>query len=217
MKPTIVVILLLTSFVFAETKPIDLDEIQLHPQAHRDQQILRLESNRPESATTMSFFELENPGITQDSYALAGQVRYQDLTDSSYLEMWNHLPAKPGGTTITASFFSRTLGQSGPMAKLTGSSEWRDFRLPAFIDDNSQRRPLKLSFNAHFSEGGAIEVRGLHLIDGLGPIPSATGSTRQFTVFGIGFICAGVVIVGWRLISRKHRQAELRRIQATDV
>ena len=68
-------------------------------------------TNTESAPMTAALFALPDPGITTTQYALTGTVSYEGVTGTGYLEMWNHFPG--GGM-----FFSRTLGQSGPMGRL---------------------------------------------------------------------------------------------------
>ncbi len=204
--------------VFAEPMPIDLEPLQFGPDVRRNGDVLRIELPSAGEAKVVRLFELENPQITQDSYALTGEVRYENVAGVSYLEMWNHLPGKAGESTITQSFFSRTLESSGPLGQLSGDSDWRDFRLPALVNDGSKRRPLKLSINLHLAQGGTVEIRDLRLIDGLGVIPGVSTQSRLFSlIFVAGMVCAAGALVGWLGFLRRQRQNELRRIQAADL
>jgi hypothetical protein len=75
---------------------------------------LQIENVRAEPRG-VTLLMLEKPGITSARYALRGQVRYDQMERTGYLEMWSFLPG--GGR-----FFTRTLAGSGPLASLTGTS-----------------------------------------------------------------------------------------------
>jgi hypothetical protein len=88
---------------------------------------------------------IDSPGITRNNYAMTGRIRYENVirrTDeflaenSGYLMMWSHFP--DGGK-----YFSKTLGDNGPMQAIRGTSGWREFSVP-FNAEGAQSRPSKL-------------------------------------------------------------------------
>lgn len=101
---------------------------------------------------------IELPKITTDFYALSGEVRCDGVEGDGFLEMWSHFGE---GTA----YFSRTLGEAGPMAKLTGTSEWRAFTLP-FNATGTKSHPAKLVLNVQLPAKGSVVLRNLKLIEG---------------------------------------------------
>jgi hypothetical protein len=177
---------------------------------------IRVSANADQEPT-LHLFDIEAPVIESAGYAIVGEVRYEGVTEDGFLEMWNHLPAVKGGREIAASFFSRTLEVSGPMGKLAGNSDWRAFQLPAFVNDGSGRRPLKLTLNVVLPRGGEVELRGLKLqaleMPKLGSDSSGYGRVAQIGVAAA--LGAVIVLLIWFLKNRKAEN-ELRRIQALD-
>lgn len=110
---------------------------------------------RGEEPTTLPLLRLTDPGITGAHYAISGQVRYESVPGDSYLEMWNVMPG--GGR-----FFSRTLGSMGPSRTLNGSSDWRLFLLPAYLQD-SPERPQALELNLALFGPATVEIGPLTL------------------------------------------------------
>jgi hypothetical protein len=98
---------------------------------------------------------LDKPGVTSSRYAVRGQVRYERMEETGYLEMWNFLTG--GGR-----YFSRTLAGSGPLASLTGTSGWRPFLLP--FDTNGKGRPERLIVNVVFGGRGTVYLSPLELV-----------------------------------------------------
>jgi hypothetical protein len=101
---------------------------------------------------------------------------------------------------------------------LTGDSDWRAFQLPAFINDGSGRRPLKLTLNVVLPGEGTVELRSLKLQKL--PMPRvgtfAPGGPEIFLLVGVS-IAFGAAIVGLVWFLKKRRSdSELRRIQALD-
>lgn len=94
---------------------------------------------------TFAVLSISEPGITSSRYAITGKVRYEDVEGIGYLEMWSYF--SDGGT-----YFSRTLDTSGPLQRLTGSCDWRSFRLP-FFAEGTKARPIKLELNLVFQRG----------------------------------------------------------------
>jgi hypothetical protein len=86
-----------------------------------------------------------------------GEIRYEGVEgEPSYLEMWNYYPG--GGA-----YFSRTMGEMGPMAKLRGDSGWRGFLLP-FNATGANGRPTKLEINLHLAGKGTVFLRKVKLV-----------------------------------------------------
>jgi len=149
-----------------------------------------------QAAATFALVTIERPGITAAHYALKGRVRYEGVASGSYLEMWNHLSQ--------GAFFSRTLGQSGPMGRLDGSSEWRAFVLP-FFNREGGSPPEKLVFNLVMAGAGTVEIGPLELVqfaadENLFADSTAWWSDRQAGMLGgivgslLGILGA---VIGW--------------------
>ncbi len=170
---------------------------------------------------SISLFEIENPEVTGEAFAVQGEVRYRGVVPSGYLEMWTHLPAEKGGKEIANSFFSRTMSESGSLKKLSGDEDWRSFQLPAIINDGSERKPLKLSLNVTIPETGVVEIRNLRLIPSL-PVPlsasSTTGNPAIVSVFTTITILGISAVIGFLLffLKKKKTRDELSRIRNLD-
>lgn len=223
---SLLALLALSSSVLAEPRPLDLDSLPLGPGVTRVNEngevLLRIDRSAGEAAGGVLLFHLEKPGVQHDRYALLGEVRYRKMPAGSFLEMWNHFPLQKGGTEIEASYFSRTMGESGPMGKLSGDSDWRVFQLPFFADDGTGRRPLRLTLNVQFQgAGGIVEIRKLRFLDGLGgggaAVPKAGGLGPVAAGFAAGAaVATGVAVICWRVAALRTRR-ELRRIHAADA
>lgn len=102
---------------------------------------------------------IENPGITKQSFALSGWIRHTGVEGTGYLEMW----------TVFADdshYFSRTLGEAGPMKSLTGDSGWREISLPFQLSgDPNAPKPSKLIVNAVLPGAGEITLSDLTLTE----------------------------------------------------
>ncbi|HUW20410.1 MAG TPA: hypothetical protein VMW16_14020 [Sedimentisphaerales bacterium] len=117
---------------------------------------LKVENPQSESRT-FAILSISEPGITSSSYAVTGQVRYEAVEGTGYLEMWNYF--SDGGK-----YFSRTLADSGQMQSLHGSSDWRDFTLPFYIGEATDMRPTKLEFNVVLPGRGTVYLSPLELV-----------------------------------------------------
>ncbi len=117
--------------------------------------------NTSEAALEARLISLEWPAITATRYAITGEVKYEDVQGSGYLEMWSHF--QPG-----EKYFSRTLGApgSGPMAVISGSSGWRSFSLP-FDRSGSTNAVSKLEVNLRLPGKGVVYLRGVTLVESL--------------------------------------------------
>ncbi len=115
---------------------------------------LRLESTSPRPRR-VAVVRIDDPGLTAREFALRGEVRYAGLAGEGFLEM---LVGLPDGS----SYFSRTLDADGPTARLTGDSPWREFALPFFILEGTER-PTWLQFNVVFPGEGTVWLGPLRL------------------------------------------------------
>ncbi len=101
--------------------------------------------------------EVASPGITRDRYVVRGRVRYSGVAGNGYLEMWNFFG--DGGR-----YFTRTLGDSGPLRKISGSSEWRDFGL-YFDAAGAKSRVEKLSIGLILPGAGEVSISNMTLVE----------------------------------------------------
>jgi hypothetical protein len=139
---------------------------------------LKVENPGPRamSATVLTIVQ---PKITTDFYAVTGDMRYDNVEGDGFLEMWSHFGE-------TAAYFSRTLGITGPMAKLTGTSDWRTFTLP-FNAKGASSRPSKLVVNVQLPAKGSVFLRNLKLVQstGFGGAATQTGGSWSDRTAGI--------------------------------
>jgi len=237
---TILVSMTIAPLVHAEesSKPIDLAKLQLGDQAQLvnedGQNLIRIKTSTSSKSQDILLFDLDKPDIKQNAYALAGEVRYEDVAGKSYLETWNHFVSEQGSDSVPSKYFTRGLNPTGPMGVLSGKSDWRAFQLPFFIntDDASLKGPNKITLNLHLEGAGLVEIRNVKLVDGLKgkPItPQEALHQEMRPTWGIliGILLFGavplvtiaiVVTIIVVVLRRKKRTAdELRRIQASDV
>lgn len=106
-------------------------------------------------------FEIDLPNnarrAMQSSYAITGEVEYEDVEGMGYLEMLSYFPPPKSGP-----FFSRTLSPSGPTGWLTGSGR-RKFEVPFFLS-KGDAKPIKLEFNLVLPGKGTIYLSPVKLV-----------------------------------------------------
>lgn len=100
--------------------------------------------------------ELPRPGITSPVYALKGRIRYEDVEGEGFLQMDNHFGER--GT-----FFTKTLAPTGPLGRISGSSDWRAFVLPFYADSGDQSRgsaplPEQLTLTLFLPGSGTVSI-----------------------------------------------------------
>ena len=148
------------------------------------------------------------PNVGSHSYALVGEVKFEKVGGTGFLETWTSV----GGGKA----FSRSLDEHGPMAKLTGSSAWRDFMLPMNLMGAST--PVtQIDMNAVLPDGGKIWLRNLRLEPmnfGASEFPSMTGVLIIVVVLGAAIIAGWLI---WRSRRRHARENEIKRMMAADA
>ena len=135
--------------------PVISGEI-LAPTADRPFEALRV-VNDTDAPRTITVAVFERPSLREAHWVVSGRVRYESVEGHRYLEMWSHL-GKSG-------YFTRTLGATGPMQWLSGTSVWREFALP-FDARGTKLRPDKLVVNVVLPGRGTVELSPLSIYDG---------------------------------------------------
>ncbi|MHB0960499.1 MAG: hypothetical protein ACYC0X_31150 [Pirellulaceae bacterium] len=113
--------------------------------------------NRASEPRTITLLVLDSPGVSTFRYAVTGSVRCENVKGRSYMEMWSQFAN--GGE-----YFSRTLGNSGPMQSLEGSSDWRSFALP-FSSEKKLGFPVRVIVNLVLVDTGTVYLGPLKLIE----------------------------------------------------
>jgi hypothetical protein len=138
--------------------------------------------SRDANGSTATLLEIEAPGITKNRYALSGRVRYENVAGDGYLEIWSDFGEE-------GKYFTRTLGDSGPLQKLTGSAPARDFAL-FFDSSGASAPPRRLTMNVVLPGTGEVWVSALTLMEfeddewPLGADPGGPGSSRSVGLWG---------------------------------
>ena len=104
---------------------------------------------------------LPQPGISSPVYALKGMVRYEDVEGDAYLQMNNDFG-------VTGVFFTKSMAPSGPLGKISGSSDWRPFVLPFDATQGDQAgvgplAPDELTLVLHLPAAGTVAIRDVKL------------------------------------------------------
>jgi hypothetical protein len=105
--------------------------------------------------------EIADPGISSPVYALKGMIRYENVEGDGFLQLDNHFGAR--GT-----YFTKSLAPTGPLRKISGSSDWRPFLLPFYANtgdqaDGTSLLPEKLTLGLYLPGSGTVSIRGVSL------------------------------------------------------
>ena len=160
MKPYLLILVLMTSYLNAAAPAFpnrpwkaDTPGLTLLKDASYDNATATIEVIAGDRALTPLIIDAQ-PQVGSHSYALRGEVKYEEVGGTGYLETWTSV----GGGKA----FSRSLGEQGPMGKLTGSSTWREFMLPMNMMGSSE--PVKqIEMNVVLPNGGKVWLRNLRL------------------------------------------------------
>lgn len=97
---------------------------------------------------------IKEPPVKTSFYAVRGEISYREVAGDGFMEMWSWFGE--------AAYFSRTLGEGGPMGKLSGQSDWRPCWL-LFNATGTRQPPTKLVINLSLPGKGTVTVRNLRL------------------------------------------------------
>lgn len=146
--------------------------------------------NTNDTSLQTQLMKIVKPPIAKKLYAIVGEVKYERVHGDGYLEMWNYFPPLKAGMPEGA-YFSRTLGESGEMGKITGTSTWRRFMLP-FDRTGTSERPTRLEFNLFLPAQGTVFLGPLKLMEYTGSLTSARGSAEAWWPDWAGGVIGGV-------------------------
>lgn len=154
----------------------------------------------------VAVFTDTQPGVGTHSYVLRGDVMHENVGGTGYLETWTAIGATKA--------FSRTLSDFGLMAKLTGSSTWREFILPMH-NNNDAAAVKQIELNVNLPDGGKVWLRNLRLE----PMPDYPGGGSMLYL-SMGVICISIIALVLVKRNRARRviaQAEMSRMIAKDA
>lgn len=121
---------------------------------------------------------LPQPGITSPVYALKGMLSYEGVEGAAFLQMNNDFGAE-------GVYFTKSLADSGPLAKISGSSGWRPFILPFHANKGRQASgeflaPGEVTLSLHLPGAGSVSIRDVGLYQyASGENPLAQPTTRM--------------------------------------
>lgn len=159
--------------------------------------VLKIENTNDAPLQLRLFKILKPPTALGAVYAMTGRVKYENARGSGYLEMWNFFPpVRPG--LPEGRYFSRTLGDSGEMGKITGTSDWRKFSLP-FDPTGASAAPARLEINIMLPGRGTVYLSPLKLIQyaGSSAAAGATSANPWWSESAAPWIsCVGGPVIG---------------------
>lgn len=139
------------------------------PAVEPAEQVLHVQA-QPGQALRLTLLVITDPEIKTRCYALRGWIRYAGVAQPGFLEMWNSMST--GGE-----YFTRTLGDMGPLQQIRGDSKWREVALPFDLGPTTDRpTPVKLTVNLHLPAGGEVWLSEFRLVTSDGPLTSLLGS-----------------------------------------
>lgn len=125
----------------------------------------------------------ESPGILNHQYVVRGRVKYEDVAGDGYLELLNDFGSN-------GEFFTRTLSATGPMSKLTGTSDWREFELP--FDANPGMKPRRLTLRVVLPGQGKVAIAQPLMVLSAGQAGDWWSIQQGGWVGGIGGMLLGI-------------------------
>jgi hypothetical protein len=168
------------------------------------------------AATTTPVAVAENPPNETHVNAVRGKEKYENVANDGYLELWNVFGDR-------GEYFTRSLADSGPLGKLSGTSDWREFELPFYAKPGMHPTELRLNVvlpgtgtvtiaqpvlvplgagngwwterQAGFVGGGLGSLVGI--LGGLIGLTTAWGKSRHLTLalFAAGISISGIALV----------------------
>lgn len=111
--------------------------------------------NEAATPLTVHLATIDSTGISKFNYTVSGRVRYENVEQPGYLEMWSVSPDN-------SRYFSKTLSPSGPMGTIHGTSASREFIIP-FSSSAASGTPSKLEINLVLPAQGKVWISPLKL------------------------------------------------------
>jgi hypothetical protein len=175
------------SFSWIELKAAGrLTAAEVQPEGTSDPKACLKIENPTGEPKSVNVLDLDSPGVTTFTYAIEGSVRYENVEGTSYLEMWSWF-------ADGRMYFSRTLGDAGPLGHLEGSSDWRPFSLP-FYSDRRAGTPTRLVVNVVFAGPGTVYLTPLKLIQySVGWWTKRTADWLITVGLLVGGLCGGLI------------------------
>ena len=111
--------------------------------------------NEAATPLTVHLATIDPAGISEFNYTVSGRVRYENVEQPGYLEMWSVFPDN-------SRYFSKTLSPSGPTGTIHGTSASREFILP-FQSSARSGTPSKLEISLVLPAQGNVWISPLKL------------------------------------------------------
>lgn len=122
---------------------------QIQPAGANGWQSLRI-GNTGTTSMRCPIVTLDRIIPTSNKFAVEGLIKYQNVQGDAYLEMWTVLPDGRW-------FFTRTVAESSPLQRISGTSGWRSFSLPFNLSGASPKY-VKLEIDVFMPGAGTIEL-----------------------------------------------------------
>lgn len=119
--------------------------------------------NTNDTPLQVQLLKIKKPPVKNTVYAIRGELKYERVQGDGYLEMWNFYPPIKKGLP-EGQYFSRTLGVSGEMGKIAGTSNWRPFVLP-FDRTGASGPPTRLELNLFLPGSGTVYLGPIELVE----------------------------------------------------
>jgi hypothetical protein len=111
----------------------------------------------------VTLLKIENPPVSSMQYAVTGEIAYENVKGDGFLELWSvFAPRKPGAREER--YFTRTLGRSGEMGKISGTSATRPFSL-VFDRTGTLHPPIQFEINLILPGPGKVRIGPLKLVE----------------------------------------------------
>jgi len=131
-------------------------------------------ANTNSTGLQAQLLKVKEPAISGTFYAIQGEMKYENVRADGFLELWNYFPPiRPG--MPEGQYFTKTLGASGEMGKISGTSNWRKFSLP-FDRTGASGPPTRLELNLVLNGEGTVYLSSLRLVEWSGsPLGQSKG------------------------------------------
>jgi len=129
------------------------------PTAATTQQANAVTVTAPANGGTIVVLALDQPGASDDAFAIEGQIKYENVTPPGHLELTGVFADGSRETSKAAAPF-------GPMGALNGSSDWRAFLLPS-LGRRVGEAPTRIEVSVVLPGGGTVYLGPAKLVEGL--------------------------------------------------
>ncbi|MFT4554919.1 MAG: hypothetical protein ACI93T_003005 [Porticoccaceae bacterium] len=167
----------------SDGKLVSGEVVQTPPESSQSTEEEILVSNDSGQPLLARLVTIESPEISSESselsrfnYKISGRIRYEGVEQPGYLEMWSHF-------AVGGAYFTKTVGNSGPMGVIHGESASREFILP-FQSNVVSGAPTKLEINLVLPANGKVWISPLKLSETDGNEWAANATTAEGAWWG---------------------------------